>query len=195
MTSWIVLRAAGVGAYVMLFLSVAWGLASTTTPFGKRISKPSSTLVHQFMSTCGLFLVAIHLAGLLVDRFVRFDALDLLVPMRSPYRPFAVTLGITAMYATVVVVVTSWLRKKIGTTAWRRTHLLAVPAFTLSLLHGMFAGTDSAMPWMWWTYVVTGLIVLFLIVVRALTADYRPERAPRPAHARTAPRAVTPETT
>jgi cytochrome b561 len=59
----------------------------------------------------------------------------------------------------------------------------------------MFAGTDSAMPWMWWTYVVTGLIVLFLIVVRALTADYRPERAPRPAHARTAPRAVTPETT
>jgi predicted ferric reductase len=195
MTSWIVLRAAGVGAYVMLFLSVAWGLASTTTPFGKRISKPSSTLVHQFMSTCGLFLVGIHLAGLLVDRFVRFDALDLLVPMRSPYRPFAVTLGITAMYATVVVVVTSWLRKKIGTTAWRRTHLLAVPAFTLSLLHGMFAGTDSAMPWMWWTYVVTGLIVLFLIVVRALTADYRPERAPRPAHARTAPRAVTPETT
>jgi predicted ferric reductase len=179
----------------MLFLSVAWGLASTTTPFGKRISKPSSTLVHQFMSTCGLFLVGIHLAGLLVDRFVRFDALDLLVPMRSPYRPFAVTLGITAMYATVVVVVTSWLRKKIGTTAWRRTHLLAVPAFTLSLLHGMFAGTDSAMPWMWWTYVVTGLIVLFLIVVRALTADYRPERAPRPAHARTAPRAVTPETT
>lgn len=195
MTSWIVLRAAGVGAYVMLFLSVAWGLASTTTPFGKRISKPSSTLVHQFMSTCGLFLVGIHLAGLLVDRFVRFDALDLLVPMRSPYRPFAVTLGITAMYATVVVVVTSWLRKRIGTTAWRRTHLLAVPAFTLSLLHGMFAGTDSAMPWMWWTYVVTGLIVLFLIVVRALTADYRPERAPRPAHARTAPRAVTPETT
>jgi predicted ferric reductase len=195
MTSWIVLRAAGVGAYVMLFLSVAWGLASTTTPFGKRISKPSSTLVHQLMSTCGLFLVGIHLAGLLVDRFVRFDALDLLVPMRSPYRPFAVTLGITAMYATVVVVVTSWLRKKIGTTAWRRTHLLAVPAFTLSLLHGMFAGTDSAMPWMWWTYVVTGLIVLFLIVVRALTADYRPERAPRPAHARTAPRAVTPETT
>jgi predicted ferric reductase len=195
MTSWIVLRAAGVGAYVMLFLSVAWGLASTTTPFGKRISKPSSTLVHQFMSTCGLFLVGIHLAGLLVDRFVRFDALDLLVPMRSPYRPFAVTLGITAMYATVVVVVTSWLRKKIGTTAWRRTHLLAVPAFTLSLLHGMFAGTDSAMPWMWWTYVVTGLIVLFLIVVRALTADYRPERAPRPAHARTPPQAVTPETT
>lgn len=188
MTSWIVLRAAGVGAYVMLFLSVAWGLASTTTPFGKRISKPSSTLVHQFMSTCGLFLVGIHLVGLLVDRFVRFDVLDLLIPMRSLYRPFAITLGVSAMYATVVVVVTSWLRKRIGTTAWRRTHLLAVPAFTLSLLHGMFAGTDSAMPWVWWTYVVTGLIVLFLIVVRALTADYRPERAPRPAHARTPPR-------
>lgn len=181
MTWWIVLRAAGVAAYLMLFLSVAWGLVSTTTPFGKRISKPSSTLVHQFMSTCGLVLVGVHLGGLLVDRFVRFDVLDLLVPLRAPYRPFAVALGVVAMDATVVVVVTSWVRKRIGTAAWRRTHLLAVPVFTLALLHGIFAGTDTARPWMWWTYVSTGLVIVFLIVVRALTADHRPERARRPA--------------
>lgn len=197
MTTWIALRAAGIAAYVMLFLSVAWGLAATTRPFGTRISKPTSTLVHRFMATCGLFLLAVHVVGLLVDRYVRFDVLDVLIPMRAPYRPLAVTLGVIAMYATVLVVVTSWLRTRIGTAAWRRTHLLAVPAFTLSLLHGILAGTDSGLPWMWWTYVSTGLIVVFLVVVRALTADLRPKRAPRPAHARAAPApsAVTPETT
>jgi hypothetical protein len=46
----------------------------------------------------------------------------------------------------------------------------------------VFAGTDTVRPAMWWTYVATGLIVVFLLVVRGLTAGYRPERAPRPEH-------------
>ena len=39
MTMWVILRAAGIGAYLMVFLSVAWGLVSTTGAFGGRISK------------------------------------------------------------------------------------------------------------------------------------------------------------
>lgn len=182
MTLWIVLRAAGIGSYVMLFLSVVWGLITTTAPFGKRISRASAALVHQFMSTCGLFLLGIHLGGLLIDTFMPFGPLDLVIPMRGTYRPVAVTLGIVAMYTLVVVVVTSWLRKPIGTTWWRRTHLLAVPTFTLALLHGVFAGTDTTRPAMWWTYVATGLIVVFLVVLRALTVGLRPERRALPEH-------------
>lgn len=184
MTYWNLLRAAGIGSYVMLFLSISWGLVSTTTPFGKRVSKPSSTLVHQFMSTCGLFLLAIHMGALLIDEFMPFRVADLFVPMSSTYRPVAVTLGIAAMYGLVFVIVASWLRKPIGTAWWKRTHLLAIPTFALSLLHGVFAGTDSTRPVMWWMYVGTGLVVVFLIVVRALTVGLRPERKAPPPHAR-----------
>jgi len=46
MTTWIVLRAAGVAAYVAFFLSVAWGLVSSTSLITKRISKPTSTAFH-----------------------------------------------------------------------------------------------------------------------------------------------------
>jgi len=87
------------------------------------------------------------------------------------------------MYLIVFVVVTSWLRGKIGTKWWRRTHLLAVPTFALALVHGVLAGADSQSPWMYWTYITTGMIVLFLVVVRGLTSGYRPERAPRPERA------------
>jgi sulfoxide reductase heme-binding subunit YedZ len=185
MITWIALRAAGIGAYVMLFLAVSWGLVSTTTPFGKLISKPSATLVHQFMSTCGLFLLALHMGGLLVDRYVPFRPVDLLVPMSATYRPVAVTLGIVAMYLTVGVIVASWLRKRIGTVWWRRTHLLAVPTFALALAHGLLAGTDATRPAMWWTYVGTALVVVFLVVLRALTVGLRPERRTLPSgHAR-----------
>jgi DMSO/TMAO reductase YedYZ heme-binding membrane subunit len=180
-TTWIVLRAAGIGAYVMLFLSVAWGLASTTSVLGKRVSKASATTIHQFTATCGLFLLALHLGGLLVDTFTPFSVADITIPMSSSFRPVAVTFGIVAMYLMVFVIVASWLRKPVGTTWWRRTHILAVPTFVLSMLHGVFAGTDSARPAMWWTYVATCLFVVFLLVVRGLTAGFRPARAARPA--------------
>jgi predicted ferric reductase len=184
---WILLRAAGIGAYVMLFLSVAWGLVATTSVFGKRISKASATTVHQFMSTCGLFLLAAHVGILLVDSFMPFSIADVTIPMASSYRPVAVTLGVVAMYAMVFVIVTSWLRKRIGTTWWRRTHLLTVPTFVLALVHGIFSGTDTGRPALWWTYVATGLIILFLLVLRGLTAGVRPERAAHPGRAAGAP--------
>jgi predicted ferric reductase len=188
-TTWIVLRAAGIGAYVMLFLSVVWGLASTTSVLGKRVSKASATTIHQFTATCGLFLLGVHLGGLLVDTFTPFSVADVTIPMSSSFRPVAVTFGIVAMYLMVFVIVASWLRKPIGTTWWRRTHMLAVPTFVLSMVHGVFAGTDSARPAMWWTYVGTGLLVVFLLVVRGLTAGFRPERA---AHPNARPRATAP---
>ena len=81
------------------------------------------------------------------------------------------------MYGMVVVLVSSWARKRVGTVWWRRLHLLSVPIFTLSLLHGLFAGTDSARPWMFGIYVVSGCLVLFMLIVRGLTYGFR---APRP---------------
>jgi hypothetical protein len=176
MTTWILLRAAGIGGYLTLFLSVAWGLVATTAPFGKRIARPSATLLHQFLSTCGLALVGVHVGLLLIDRYMPFAISDVLIPMRATYRPVAVSLGIVAMYALIAVIALSLLRRSIGTTWWRRSHLAAVPMFTLTLLHGMLAGTDSVRPWLRIMYLATGSVVVFLVVVRGLTAGFRPER-------------------
>ena len=179
MRTWVILRSAGIGAYLMMFLSVAWGLVGTSAALGRRVSKASAVLIHQFFSTCGLLLLGIHVGGLLIDPFMPFGAAEILIPGAASYRPAATAFGVIAMYAIVVVLVTSWIRKRIGTTWWRRMHLLAVPAFVLSLAHGVFSGTDSTRPWMWWMYVVTGSAVVFLVVLRGLTAGHRPERAVR----------------
>jgi DMSO/TMAO reductase YedYZ heme-binding membrane subunit len=123
---------------------------------------------------------------LVLDEFAPFKPLDLLLPFRNSYRPEAVTLGIVAMYGTVLILTTSWIRKKMSTRFWRAIHLLAVPMFTIAMLHGIFAGTDTGRPWMFFTYIGTGAITVFLVLVRGLTAGFRPERAPRPEHARAA---------
>jgi len=182
--TWIVLRAAGIGAYLMLFGSVAWGLISTTSLFGKKVAKATAVSVHQFLSTVALVLLGVHLGGLLLDRFVPFKPLDFLVPFHNAFRPVAVTFGIVAMYLTVIVLVSSWTKKHLGTKVWRSLHLLATPAWVLSMVHGVFTGTDTVRPWMYWIYASTGAAVLFLLLVRAFTHGVRPQRAALPEGAR-----------
>src|SRR4029077_11998330 len=91
MTNWILLRAAGIGAYVMLFLSVAWGLLSTTSIVTKRASKPSSTLFHQFVATVGVVLLGVHMVLLVIDSYMPFAPLDVLIPQHSTFRPLPST--------------------------------------------------------------------------------------------------------
>ena len=189
MTNWNLLRAAGIGAYLMLYLAVAWGLVATTSIISKRISKASSNLFHQFVATTGLVLLGVHLALLLIDEFMPFAPLDLILPMRSTYRPIPITFGIAAMFAMVVIMVSSWLRKPIGVRLWRAIHLAAVPAFALALGHGIFGGrTPTGRGWPPCTRSPASRSC-FLTIVRGLTYGYRPSRPERPVPSR----AVTPK--
>jgi DMSO/TMAO reductase YedYZ heme-binding membrane subunit len=198
--TWIILRAAGVGSFLMLFGAVAWGLISTTGVVSKRMHRSATIMVHQVLGAAGLVLLVVHVAGLMLDRYVRFDLADVLVPMSSTFRPFAVTLGIVAMYCMVLVLVSSWAKKHLSTPMWRRIHVLSVPAYVMGLTHGMLAGTDTQAPWMWWTYVGSAVVVLFLMVARAATVGLAKQtatarKATTPAHTPAATPAPTPAAT
>ncbi len=182
MIMWNIIRAAGIGAYLMLWASVTWGLVATTSLFGKRVPKATSVALHQAFSTLGLLLLVTHLGVLLVDSFMPFGWLDLLIPMRATYRPAGVSFGIGAMVLMAVVLLTSWFRKQVKPTWWRRFHALSVPAFSLALVHGLMTGTDSPRPTMFWFYLATTAILLFLVMLRAMTVGIRAaRRTPTPA--------------
>ena len=178
MLTWIVLRAAGVAAYLMLWATVSWGLVGTTSLLGRKVARVTAINVHQFLATAAFVLLGVHIGGLLLDRFVPFKPLDVLLPLHTTYHTVPVAFGIASMWAVVIVLLSSWLRKHISTKAWRALHLLAVPAFAMALVHGVFAGTDTLRPWMWWGYVVTGGSVLFFMLTRALTIGLPTHGAP-----------------
>jgi methionine sulfoxide reductase heme-binding subunit len=186
-TTWIILRAAGIGAYVMLFLSVSFGLIATSTPFGKRFAKASAVSVHRFMSTVALLLLAVHIGGLVIDTYMPFGAREILVPGSSTYRTVPVALGVIAMYVAALVLTSSWLKKHYPIAVWRAIHVLSIPAFVLSLLHGIFSGADAGRAWVETLYIATGTIVVFLLVLRGFVAGIRPER-----RAQSSPRSVPP---
>ncbi|MDH5313367.1 MAG: hypothetical protein OEW66_05940, partial [Actinomycetota bacterium] len=112
MTTWILLRAAGIGSYLMLFLSVAWGLIATTSLVTKRISKQAANTFHALTASTGLALLGLHVGLLLIDGFIPFSLVAVTVPMAAEYRPVAITAGVVAMYAVVIVIVSSWVRKR-----------------------------------------------------------------------------------
>ena len=179
MNTWILLRAAGIGSYLMLFLSIAWGLVATTSVVTKRISKPSANLFHAFVATTGLALLGVHLGLLLIDEFMPFSfarphrADGVGVSRRSRSRP--ASSRCTRSWS-------SWCRRGCASRSARRgggacTSSPCRPSRSRSL-HGVFAGTDTERPWMFAIYAITGLLVVFLTLVRAFTYGYRP---PRPA--------------
>ncbi|MEX0984160.1 MAG: ferric reductase-like transmembrane domain-containing protein, partial [Actinomycetota bacterium] len=179
MSTWLWLRAAGIGSYVALFSSVAWGLVATTGVVTKRVSKPASNHFHAATGVAGLVMLAVHLALLMIHDFMPFDLADVLVPWGAPYRPVAVGFGVVAMYMAIAVVASSWVRKRLSTRMWRAMHLIATPAFLLALLHGVFAGTDTNEPWMVALYGITGLVTVFLLLVRGMTARMTRAGGPR----------------
>src|SRR4029079_3138348 len=106
----------------MLWASVTGGLVATTSLFGKRIPKATSVALHQAFSTLGLLLLVTHVGVLLVDSFMPFGWLDLLIPLRETYRPAGLSSGIWAMVLMALVLLTSWFRKQVKPAWWRRFH-------------------------------------------------------------------------
>lgn len=146
-TFWILARASGLTAYVVLTLSVLAGLVVKSRPFGRALKAASATDTHRFLSLLALGAVALHGVTLALDKTVHIGLGALLVPGLSGYRPAATALGVIAAELAALVVVSFPLRRRIGARAWRRLHYATYGVFGLATAHGLASGTDSSQRW------------------------------------------------
>jgi methionine sulfoxide reductase heme-binding subunit len=166
-TFWLLARASGLTAYVLLTCSVLAGLVLKSRPFGRRLRNASVTDVHRFLSLLGLAMLALHGAALVLDSTVHISPAALVVPFLSPYRPVAVALGVVAAELTALIVASFSLREWIGARNWRRLHWATYLVFLLGTLHGITSGTDR---WALPLYLGAVGSVVFATAWRALTA-------------------------
>ncbi len=103
--------------------------------------------MHRFLAILTGVFIALHGGSLLLDRVVPISLGQMLVPFTSPYRPFAVGLGVTAAELMAAVGVTNLLRRQLPRHVWRRAHYLTFGVWALASLHGVLAGTDRGDPW------------------------------------------------
>jgi predicted ferric reductase len=175
---WYAARANGLVAWALLAASVLWGLAlSTKVGAGKR-PRPAWMLdLHRFLGAAGLVFTGIHVISILLDSYVHFGLVEVLVPLTGNWHPVAVAWGIAALYLFVAVEITSLLRGRISKRAWRLTHFLSFPLFALATTHALSAGTDRAVPVVRWGILGITALAAVLTVLRASQAQAAAEPA------------------
>ncbi|HKI52970.1 MAG TPA: hypothetical protein VJ987_02510 [Anaerolineales bacterium] len=161
---WFITRAAGLTGYFLLWLSMAWGLAIPSKIVQPVLEGTFTYDFHEYLSLLGLGFVLLHIVVLLFDKYLPFTLMQLLIPFIDTYRPFWVGLGIIGFYIFLVVTVTFYLRGQIGTKAFRTIHIFSLLGYLGATLHGLFAGTDSALPVTMFLYGGTFLSIVFLTV-------------------------------
>lgn len=188
---WYVARAGGILAYLLLWLATLWGVFISSKMVKGWIDATVLYNMHEFLPMLAMVFAVIHAAVLMGDAYIRFSLLDLLIPFRAPYRPLWTGLGSLALYLSVALIASFYLRAVVSRRVWRTFHYLTYLAFLLALVHGLMAGTDTTQPAVYWMYVATGATLLFATIYRVLTA--RSSRKPA-SHASTgapSPRSTT----
>ena len=177
---WYVSRSAGITAYALLSASTLLGLAISTRVMDRRAARPALFALHEHCSWLALAAVALHAGVLLIDTYLPFTPLGVLVPFMAPYRPLSVALGVTAMYLAIVLTVSFYIKPWLGHRAWRAIHYGSFAVYGLVTLHGILAGNSTGEAWMQWLYVAGGAPIFALLCYRLLLLLTPPATAPVP---------------
>lgn len=163
---WYLSRAAGFTAYLLLFTSVALGIAIGTR-LADRIAKRASVFdLHRFTTIVALAFTLFHVYVLLGDGYFNFNVWQLSVPFLSPYRTWQTAIGVASLYALVLIIASFYVRQFIGYRAWRALHFLTFALYAGATLHGITAGSDTTQSWARLIYLLTGGAVVALILYR-----------------------------
>ncbi len=164
---WDLARSSGIAAYLLMWLSVVFGLVITNRMAQLWLGGPSTVDMHQFTSLLGMGFAFFHGLILLGDHYTNFSILQIIFPFTTfNYSPFWVGLGQVAFYLTIPVVGSFYLRRRLGPALWRALHFATFLIFALITVHGMLAGTDAAA--LVGMYAATTISVFFLTIYRVL---------------------------
>jgi predicted ferric reductase len=145
-TTWYIARSSGIVAYLLLSSSVVLGALMAGRA---RFAWPRFAVeeVHRFLALLAGAFIVVHASALLLDTVVPISFEQELVPFSSPYRPFAVGLGVLAAEVAAAVGITNLFRSRLSHKVWRRAHYLTIAVWALATTHGLLAGTDRLDPW------------------------------------------------
>lgn len=92
--------------------------------------------IHNWNAYLALSVAALHPIILLFSKTAHFAIGDVLLPLSSPGQRLYNILGALTFYSFTLVVVTSYLRRRLGHVAWKRLHYVAYFAAAVMFVHG-----------------------------------------------------------
>ena len=99
--------------------------------------------IHNWTGYLALCVAILHPVILLFNKDPRFRILDLLYPVYSPAQPLDNSIGAMALYLLAFVVVTSYMRLRLGRPLWKSFHFSIYFAAGALFWHSLF--TDPSL--------------------------------------------------
>jgi predicted ferric reductase len=178
---WYMSRGSAFVALGLLWFSMVLGLLITDKMARSWPGAPVAFALHEFVSLLGLVFALFHALILLGDRFINYQLVQILMPFGSiNYHPIWVGVGQIGFYVWAIISATFYVRRWIGSKAWKYIHYASFFNFVIAMLHGLASGTDTAMPWAQAVYWVLGGSVLFFTVYRVVAGLVQPKPQARP---------------
>lgn len=165
--TWLTVRVLGITAYILLFFGICLGITAGMPIWkGRKTARDLLLSIHFFFNTTGTFIAMLHPLLLVIDPYIPFSWIQLLIPFTAPREPFLYGLGTLTMYGLLFVLITTDLKKKMPVKLWKSFHLIAYLLFLLALTHGIMGGTDSSNIIIFSMYVITFIVVLALMIAQ-----------------------------
>jgi sulfoxide reductase heme-binding subunit YedZ len=113
------------------------------SPLWKRmpplVRKLSLDDLHNWTAYVALVLALAHPVVLLADKALRYRVTDIVLPVFAPHQPVWTLLGSLALYAVIVVILTTQkaVKRRLGFRAWKNIHLISYGTALLFVIHGI----------------------------------------------------------
>lgn len=166
---WYISRSAG---YVGLILLALIGVLGIMTAGDIRLARGNKFVtpeLHRSLSLLAIVVLAIHVGAAIADKYSFIGFKDVFLPFTATYRPVWIGIGAIAVDLGIAVVITSLLRVKMGYRSWKLIHWASYPIFGLSIIHGLGSGTDSALWFSKFVYLVVGGVFILAIIARLVS--------------------------
>jgi DMSO/TMAO reductase YedYZ heme-binding membrane subunit len=176
---WYLARATGIVAWAGAVGAVLAGLALATRAGQGKVPPSWMLALHRHLGALTVAFIGAHVGALVADSYVSFGPLDILVPMHAGWRPGALAWGVVAMWAILLVELTSLVKRRLSPRLWRSIHLTSYIAAVASTVHLLTAGTDAKNAALRWGLVVvmsvaSGFVSFRLILPKRRKPGSRP---------------------
>ncbi|MEY3407685.1 MAG: hypothetical protein RL038_746 [Actinomycetota bacterium] len=148
---WFLTRSSALISWFLLSVTVIWGILLSTRVFRSFDNPAWLRELHKFISTLGYVFAGIHLFSLYMDTWIQFSITDFLIPFQSQYVRSDVAslgnmptaLGVISIYLMTIIIVTSWLMRRIPRKLWKFIHMQSYLLILAVSLHAGWTGSDT----------------------------------------------------
>jgi predicted ferric reductase len=127
-----------------ILLSTAYRRSPVWKGLPPWLKKVSLDDLHNWTAYVALAVALAHPLMLLPYAAERYRLTDLVFPLHAPHQPLWTCLGALALYALIVVIVTTQkaVKRRMGFRAWKNIHLISYGTALLFVVHGIFMDPD-----------------------------------------------------